>query len=74
MTKDEAEKGIRYLCGVWGKEVGVVPDPEASPSFGDFLHWMQEKHSAYLNFRSRFPTLDVVEQWFDEEFKQTWRN
>lgn len=24
MTKDEAEKGIRYLCHVWGKAVGVV--------------------------------------------------
>lgn len=74
MTKGEAERGIRYLCGEWAKLVGVVPDPAIQPDFGAFLSWVQSNHPAYLNFRSTVPVRDIVEMWFDQEFKQTWRN
>lgn len=74
MTKGEAERGIRYLCGEWAKLRGIVRDPTVQPSFVDFLSWVRDKYPAYLQFRSRIPVPDVVEGWFDEEFGQTWRN
>ena len=74
MTKDEAERGIRYLCHEWAKRVGVVPDPTADPNFGGFIAWISAEHSAYLNFRTTTSVRDDVERWFDQEFKQTWRN
>lgn len=74
MKKDEAEKGIRHLCYKWGELRNVVPDPAVQPNFSDFMSWVRENYPAYLDFRSTMPVADVVESWFDQEFRQTWRN
>jgi len=74
MKKSEAEQAIRYLCGVWGDSVGIMPDPAASPCFPAFMRWMRDNHPQYLKFRTTTSVSDDVERWFDQEFKQTWRN
>jgi hypothetical protein len=76
MILKEAEKGIRYLCGMWAKERGIsVPfgNPSMSfhPSFSDFYAWVENNHSAYLNFKARVRYM--VQTWFDSEFKRNWR-
>lgn len=79
MKKDEAERAIRHLCHVWAKERGFDLAKYSSldfhPSFGDFTRWLEMKgYGNYLTFRSvRGPRADA-EDWFDQEFKQTWRN
>ena len=75
MKKAEAEKAIRYLCHKWGDEVGIPREAESDPSFFAFVKWLDEKgYRHYLDFRSaRSPHADA-ELWFDEEFKQLWRN
>lgn len=74
MKKNEAEQAIRYLCTVWGNAVGVGPDPRVQPDFTAFMRWMRDNHSGYLEFRTTTSVSDDVERWFDQEFKQTWRN
>lgn len=74
MKKDEAERAIRHLCGQWGNLTGTAPDPSAQPDFGAFFSWVQKNYSDCLSFRTTTSVRDNVEQWFDQEFKQTWRN
>ena len=74
MTKTEAEKGIRYLCHEWGKLRGISPGTADFPSFSDFYSWVGQSYSAHLGFRTTTSVRDDVERWFDQEFKQTWRN
>jgi hypothetical protein len=74
MKKSESEQAIRQLCHVWAQECGI-PIGGEQPSWGQFKSWLQTKHySHYLNFRSSTSADYVAEMWFDEEFKQTWRN
>jgi hypothetical protein len=73
MKKDEAEKAIRYLCGEWAKELS--PQDLEHPSFGAFRSWVEKKgYSHYFDFRSTEGPHRAAEWWFDQEFKQTWRN
>lgn len=74
MTKLESEKTIRYLCGKWGQLNGVRKPLSGQLGFYDFYSWVQAEHSGVLAFRSRLPTVDQVEIWFDSEFGSTWRN
>lgn len=75
MKKNECEKAIRHLCHVWAKEAGIPPNPVDQPSFSQFTSWLTANgHGQYLNFRSVAGPLYDAEMWFDEEFKQTWRN
>ncbi|MDG4874163.1 hypothetical protein P9273_03500 [Mesorhizobium sp. WSM4935] len=75
MKKDEAEKAIRYLCHEWAKDRGLTITATDEPSFSDFKSWLREKgYSGYLEFRSTMGPLEDAERWFDQEFKQTWRN
>ena len=73
MTKDECERAIRSLVHDWaeqthpGKDKGQLYDSE-------FIGWLRRNHPQLLQFRSRMSTTDVVEQWFAQETKQTWRN
>ena len=78
MLIKEAEKGIRYLCGVWARNA-VSPyhsgNPPMSfhPSFSDLYFWLENNHSAYLKFKSRMGVQYMAEMWFDDQFKQNWR-
>jgi hypothetical protein len=77
MILKEAEKGIRYLCGMWAKERGIsvpfgTPPMGFHPSFSDFYAWVENNHSAYLNFKARMDVRYMVQTWFDNEFKQNW--
>lgn len=74
MTKPESERAIRHLCGEWAKLRGISRPPAEQPSFSDFLSWVEQNYSSYLKFRSTMPVKYEVERWFDDEFKQSWRN
>lgn len=75
MKKDEAERAIRHLCHIWGDEVGISRAPESEPSFFAFTAWLEQKgYGHYLNFRSVRGARADAELWFDEEFRQTWRD
>jgi hypothetical protein len=75
MKKSEAESAIRHLCHVWGDEVGMPRAAESEPSFFAFKSWVDQKgYGHYLNFRSVRGASADAELWFDEEFKQQWRN
>ncbi len=74
MKKAEAERGVRYLCGVWAEEKGLNIEPDELPNFSEFYRWLQDNHPSYLDFRDSVGVRYTVEMWFDEEFRQTWRN
>ena len=77
MTKSESETAIRQLCHMWAQECGIDTrdDPDFHPSFGTFKSWLSQKgYSHYLRFRSVAGADYDAEMWFDQEFKQTWRN
>jgi len=74
MKKGEAEKAIRQLCHQWARAQGITPDPAVAPSFEAFHSWVRANYSAYLEFRTTTSVSYDVESWFDQEFKQTWRN
>jgi hypothetical protein len=76
MTKAESEKAIRSLCHKWKDDRGTVihntvgsAAPPPTSCRGSLEH-----HSQYLDFRTTTTVTDDVERWFDQEFKQTWRN
>jgi hypothetical protein len=78
MTKSECKTAILHLCGVWAKERGIVVPrdnpPSFHPSFSDFYSWVKAHYPGYLRFRTTTGVEYDVEMWFDQEFKQTWRN
>jgi hypothetical protein len=74
MKKDECERAIRHLCHEWARLRGIQIDTQVQPSFGDFYSWVRDNYPSYLKFRSRVDSRSEVERWFDQEFKQTWRN
>ncbi len=75
MKKSECEPAIRSLCHDWAKAIGMHEPPIDQPSFSAFKSWLRENgYGHFLDFRSRMGSDDEVEMWFDQEFKQTWRN
>jgi hypothetical protein len=75
MKKHEAEQAIRHLCHVWARECGISELPVDQPSFPDFKSWLSGKgYGHYLEFRSVMGPNYDAEMWFDQEFRQTWRN
>lgn len=75
MKKDEAKQQFKYLCGVWARERNIPMDGSVDPSYADFTTWLhQNGHSDVMNFRGRGGAIGYMSQWFDEEFKQTWKN
>lgn len=73
MKKAECETAIRHLCHEWAR--GLSEAELVHPSYSWFKSWLSDNHySQYLDFRA-VPSADyVAEMWFDQEFKQTWRN
>lgn len=48
---------------------------ESSPIFSEFVSWLRGKgYGAYLDFQSTMGPMYDAERWFDDEFKQSWRN
>jgi hypothetical protein len=75
MKKTDAEKAIRHLCHEWARVTGLPNPPVEQPSFAKFRSWLNENgYSNYLSFRSSISPLYDAELWFDQEFKQTWRD
>ena len=75
MKKDDAEKAIRQLCHEWEKSKGARFTAADHPSFSEFKSWLSDMgYAHYLNFRAVGGPEYVAEMWFDQEFKQTWRN
>ncbi|WP_158659287.1 hypothetical protein [Paracoccus denitrificans] len=73
MKKADAEAGIRHLCSVYADAHGVPMDGTGDPSFGNFHRWVRDNYPSCLDFRTTGSISDTVEQWWAEEFKQTWR-
>ena len=75
MKKDDAERQIRYLCGVWAEHKGFAMDGTADPSFIEFWVWLKDNgHGYVMDFRARGGSDYHASRWFDEEFKQSWKN
>lgn len=75
VKKSEAEPAIRKLCHFWGDEMGIPREPDSNPSFLSFLGWLDSKgYGHYLEFRSVRGARADAELWFDQEFRQMWRN
>jgi hypothetical protein len=74
MKKSESESVIRRLCHSWAQEHYPNGFPNNNPSFIEFHAWLSNTHPIYLTFRTATNVKDIVEMWFDQEFKQTWRN
>jgi hypothetical protein len=72
MKKSEAEKAIRYLCHQWRKEAGHAATPREELHFGEFLSWVRQNYSSYLQFRTTTSVSYDAEMWFDQEFGQAW--
>jgi hypothetical protein len=77
MKKDECEEAIRALCGKWSQIKGYngLSNDTIHPSYSEFKDWCQKSgYGRYFKFRA-YPSTDyVAEIWFDQEFKQRWRN
>lgn len=74
MKKAESERMIRYYCGVWARENKIPTDGSVDPNFYDFHRWMELNHPQYLNFKSSTDPMRDMIDWFDQEFKQDWKN
>jgi hypothetical protein len=75
LKKAECKEALRELFDLWAAERGIRKEPQEQPSWLDFKSWLRgTPYSRYLNFRSTTSADDVAERWFDEVFKQTWRN
>jgi hypothetical protein len=74
MKKSEAEKQIRHLTSVWRSLDQHRSVDEQDLSFTDFYRWLRDNYPQLVKFKSVMPVEEVVEQWFDQEFHQTWRN
>lgn len=74
MKKPEAQKNIRHLTSVWRNQDQYRSINEQDLLFHEFYSWLRSNYPQVLTFRSVVPIEDVVEQWFDQEFHQTWRN
>ena len=61
------------LCDKWRKECGLSTTPAAELSPNDFIAWVQEHHSLYLDFQSTMGAARDVEDWFAKTFGQSWR-
>lgn len=73
MTKTECERAIRQLCHQW-KRTHHANLGNQDVRFSDFRAWLEQHHAELLQFRSVMPAMDLAEMWFDDEFRQTWRN
>lgn len=74
-NKADCEKAIRALCHEWAAEIGIPIPSVDQPSFLKFKSWVEERgYGHYLKFQSVRGAHNDAEQWFDEEFGQTWRN
>lgn len=73
MKKSDAKPAIRNLCHVWKAERFPVTTTNRL-HFSDFVDWLRERHPDLLQFRSVAGPLYDAEQWFDDEFRQGWRN
>ncbi len=73
MLKKDCETAVRTLVPQWAAEAHPGK-PLGDLHFSEFRSWLKANHPQVLEFRSRMPAGEVVEQWFDQETGQTWRN
>jgi hypothetical protein len=67
-------QAIRQLRDQWAELRGISKQPEHQPNFSAFFSWVEQKYPRYLDFPTTISVRYDVELWFDQEFKQTWRN
>jgi hypothetical protein len=75
MKKDEAETQIRYLCHEWARHKNYSTDGSVDPSFSEFQNWVRDQgYGSVFDFRARGGPIYYANLWFDDVFKQTWKN
>jgi hypothetical protein len=75
MRKGDAKAAFEQMFSEWQSEEGIMVPLKDNVSFSKFCSWVEKKHySLYFNFRSVAGSRNDVEKWFDQHFKQTWRN
>ena len=74
MKKSDAEKMVRHLVSVWKSQEKYKSVEQRNLPSHEFLSWLQTNHAEVMNFRSVMPVREIVELWFDQETRQTWRN
>jgi len=73
--KADCEAVIRQLCSEYSSEKNIPMQADSQPSFQGFVAWVNDKgYGNYFNFRSTMGPMYDAETWFDQEFKQMWRN
>lgn len=72
MTNRQCERAIRNLCHEW-KLTHHAMTSQQDVSFAEFFQWLTEFHLAIMSWQSSLPTSQIVERWFNQEFRQTWR-
>lgn len=73
MKRSDAKPAIRSLCRAWKTEQFPTTTTNRL-HFSDFADWLRARHPTLLKFRSVMGPLYDAEQWFDDEFRQNWRN
>lgn len=74
MTRAEVRKQFPALIAAWRALPENCNTDDRDLRFSDFYRWLKENHPAATIFRSRMGVSEDIEQWFDQETRQTWRN
>lgn len=76
MKKADAKREIEKLFEVWKTEMDVKPQgPYGLMEAAYFITWLKKgPHAHLLKFRATMGAEWCVEHWFDEYFRQSWRN
>ncbi len=73
MIREAAKSEIRRLCPLWAATQSE--DEMKEPRFFQFVQWLKDNgFGSVLTFRSTMGAMEDAERWFDEVFKQGWRN
>lgn len=79
MKKDDSKNAISHMFSLWENEKGFTPTDknkiEFHPSYREFKTWAENKgYGHYWDFRATGGADYHAEMWFDDYFKQSWRN
>lgn len=74
MKKSECKQAFPTLYSKWLRDSGNSATPPGELSFYEFFSWLQQNHREYTRFSTNISVEYDLENWFDIETKQTWRN
>ena len=74
MKKKDAEREIRALINMWRQQGPQREIANGQLHCSDFISWLRANSPGHLKFRSVMRVDYLIEMWFDQELRQTWRN